>query len=121
VDVCVRFSREEIAVTRIKICLLALLLSLPLSGALAAGKAPAAKHKPKLILAIAIDQFRYDYTTCFRDRYIGGLATMPPYGAVFVDAHQDHFSTVSQAVSEGKTTGTSASHDIETSCESVTW
>src|SRR6185503_10302673 len=29
--------------------------------------------KPKLILAIAIDQFRYDYLTRFRSEYTGGL------------------------------------------------
>jgi len=57
-------------------------------------KAPAAAHKPKLILAIAIDQFRYDYTTRFRERYNSGLATMLTRGAVFTDAHQDHFPTV---------------------------
>lgn len=57
-------------------------------------KAEASHHKPKLLLAIAIDQFRYDYTTRFRDRYDGGLATMLDHGAVFIDAHQDHFPTV---------------------------
>jgi len=54
----------------------------------------AAPHKPKLLLAIAIDQFRYDYTTRFRDRYNSGLAAMLSHGAVFTDAHQDHFPTV---------------------------
>lgn len=51
-------------------------------------------HKPKLILAIVVDQFRYDYTTRFRARYSEGLATLLSQGAVFVDAHQDHFPTV---------------------------
>lgn len=54
----------------------------------------AVSHRPKLLLAIAIDQFRYDYTTRFRDRYNSGLAAMLSHGAVFVDAHQDHFPTV---------------------------
>lgn len=57
-------------------------------------KQPTIPHKPKLLLAIAVDQFRYDYTTRFRDRYNSGLATMLAHGAVFVDAHQDHFPTV---------------------------
>ncbi len=61
-------------------------------AALPPAKMPA--HRPKLILAIAVDQFRYDYTTRFRERYSGGLATMLSQGAVFVDAHQDHFPTV---------------------------
>jgi len=55
---------------------------------------PVQAHKPKLILAIAVDQFRYDYTTRFRARYTSGLARMLTEGAVFVDAHQDHFPTV---------------------------
>jgi predicted AlkP superfamily pyrophosphatase or phosphodiesterase len=50
--------------------------------------------RPKLLVAIAIDQFRYDYTTRFRERYNSGLAKMLSQGAVFVDAHQDHFPTV---------------------------
>jgi hypothetical protein len=51
-------------------------------------------RKPKLLLAIAIDQFRYDYTTRFRDQYTGGLARLLTQGAVYIDAHQDHFPTV---------------------------
>jgi predicted AlkP superfamily pyrophosphatase or phosphodiesterase len=50
--------------------------------------------KPKLIVAIAVDQFRYDYTTRFRSRYTSGLARMLSQGAVYVDAHQDHYPTV---------------------------
>ena len=57
------------------------------------GPSPA-PSKPKLLIAIAIDQFRYDYTTRFRERYKSGLAKMLSQGAVFVDAHQDHFPTV---------------------------
>ena len=53
-----------------------------------------AGHKPKLIVAIAVDQFRYDYTTRFRSRYQAGLETMLSEGAVYLDAHQDHYPTV---------------------------
>ncbi len=49
---------------------------------------------PKLIVAIIVDQFRYDYTTRFAARYTGGLHTLLTDGAVFLDAHQDHFPTV---------------------------
>jgi predicted AlkP superfamily pyrophosphatase or phosphodiesterase len=70
------------------------LLGLSLQVAHAADNSRTSVHRPKLILAVAIDQFRYDYTTRFRDRYTGGLATMLSRGAVFVDAHQDHFPTV---------------------------
>jgi predicted AlkP superfamily pyrophosphatase or phosphodiesterase len=55
---------------------------------------PQVQRRPKLVLAIIVDQFRYDYTTRFRSRYTGGLARMLDDGAVFVDAHQDHYPTV---------------------------
>ncbi len=51
-------------------------------------------HRPKLVLAIVVDQFRYDYTTRFRSRYTKGLDQLLRNGAVFVDAHQDHYPTV---------------------------
>jgi predicted AlkP superfamily pyrophosphatase or phosphodiesterase len=51
-------------------------------------------QKPKLVIAIIVDQFRYDYTTRFRARYTAGLDKMLSQGAVFLDAHQDHFPTV---------------------------
>ena len=58
------------------------------------GNAPPA---PRLILAIIVDQFRYDYTTRFATRYTGGLHTLLTGGAVYLDAHQDHFPTVTAA------------------------
>ena len=60
-------------------------------GGSAQGTTP---KKPKLVIAIIVDQFRYDYTTRFRARYISGLDKMLTEGAVFVDAHQNHFPTV---------------------------
>ena len=50
--------------------------------------------KPKLVLAIVVDQFRYDYLTRFRADYKAGLAQLIDKGAVFTDGHQDHFPTV---------------------------
>lgn len=55
--------------------------------------APVAK-KPKLVVAIAVDQFRYDYLNRFRSFYTGGLARMLERGAVFTNAHYEHFPTV---------------------------
>lgn len=54
----------------------------------------AAPKKPKLVLAIVIDQFRYDYLTRFRNEYHGGLDRLLTQGAVFTNAHLDHFPTV---------------------------
>lgn len=50
--------------------------------------------KPKLVLAIAIDQFRYDYLLRFRKDYNSGLARLLEHGAVFTDAHYPQAMTV---------------------------
>jgi predicted AlkP superfamily pyrophosphatase or phosphodiesterase len=63
-----------------------------LFGALAQAQSPA--PKPKLVLAVVIDQFRYDYLTRFRADYHGGLARLLDQGAVFTDAHYPQFPTV---------------------------
>ncbi len=58
-------------------------------------RTPAAPtDRPKLVLGIVVDQFRYDYTTRFAARYTGGLHTLLSEGAVYIDAHQDHYPTV---------------------------
>ncbi|MBB5059422.1 putative AlkP superfamily pyrophosphatase or phosphodiesterase [Granulicella aggregans] len=77
-------------------CALPVLFAVTFPNLFALAAPPATKpiRRPKLILAIAVDQFRYDYTTRFRERYTGGLAAMLSEGAVFIDAHQDHFPTV---------------------------
>jgi predicted AlkP superfamily pyrophosphatase or phosphodiesterase len=64
--------------------LLFLLAALPL---LSAGK-------PKLVVAIVIDQFRYDYLLRFRDSYNAGLSRLLDHGAVFTDAHYPQATTV---------------------------
>ncbi len=50
--------------------------------------------KPKLVLAIVIDQFRYDYLLRFRADYHSGLARLLDHGAVFTDAHYLQAATV---------------------------
>lgn len=55
---------------------------------------PAALPKPKLVIAIAIDQFRYDYLTRFRDDYTGGLKRLLDQGADFTNAHYIQVPTV---------------------------
>ncbi|HZU27007.1 MAG TPA: alkaline phosphatase family protein [Bryobacteraceae bacterium] len=49
---------------------------------------------PKLVLAVVVDQFRYDYLTRFRSEYKAGFARLFREGAVFTDAHHMHFPTV---------------------------
>jgi predicted AlkP superfamily pyrophosphatase or phosphodiesterase len=69
------------------LCLLAV------AAALAAPPAPNPK-RPRLVLAIVIDQFRYDYLLRFRADYHAGLARLLDGGAVFTDAHYLHAYTV---------------------------
>jgi predicted AlkP superfamily pyrophosphatase or phosphodiesterase len=54
----------------------------------------AEKPKPKLIVAVVVDQFRYDYLLRFRDSYTGGIKKLLSEGAVFVDAHYPQYPTV---------------------------
>ena len=49
---------------------------------------------PKLVLAVVIDQFRYDYLLRFRADYNSGFARLLDKGAVFTDAHYIHAATV---------------------------
>jgi predicted AlkP superfamily pyrophosphatase or phosphodiesterase len=59
-------------------------------------KSPAQQKpkKPKLILAVVVDQFRYDYLLRFRADYHGGIARLLSQGAVFADARYIHYPTV---------------------------
>ena len=50
--------------------------------------------KPKLILAVAVDQFRYEYLLRFRADYTAGFKRILEQGAVFDDAQYVHFMTV---------------------------
>ncbi len=67
-----------------------LALSLTALSRLIAAPAPA----PKLIVAIIIDQFRYDYLTRFRADYHGGLDQMMTQGADFTNAFYAQVPTV---------------------------
>ena len=74
--------------------LLALLLVL--SFPVAARQTPASQPAPdiRLVLLIAVDQFRYDYLTRFRPDYTGGFKRLLAEGAVFTDAYLEHYPTV---------------------------
>jgi predicted AlkP superfamily pyrophosphatase or phosphodiesterase len=50
--------------------------------------------KPKLVLLVVVDQFRYNYLLRFRDDYHGGIARLLNNGAVFADARYPQFPTV---------------------------
>lgn len=69
-------------------------LALLLATGIAAAQAPIAPRKPKLVLAIVVDQFRYDFLTRFRGEYSGGLLRMLTRGAVFANANYEQAPTV---------------------------
>lgn len=53
-----------------------------------------ASHKPKVVVAIIVDQFRYDYLLRFQSDYNSGFARLLRDGAVFADAHYLQAATV---------------------------
>ncbi len=61
---------------------------------LAASLIAATPKRPKLVVAIVIDQFRYDYLTRFRGEYHSGFDRLLTRGAVFTNARYIHFPTV---------------------------
>ena len=65
---------------------------LAVSALFAAPPQPA--KKPKLVLAIVIDQFRYDYLLRFRNDYHAGLDRLLDQGAVFTNAYYLQAATV---------------------------
>ncbi len=71
--------------------ILALFIALPLGAQNNAAPKP---QQPKLVVAIVIDQFRYDYLTRFHAEYTGGFKRFFEHGAVFTNAHFEHVPTV---------------------------
>jgi predicted AlkP superfamily pyrophosphatase or phosphodiesterase len=56
--------------------------------------AAAATPEVRLVVLIAVDQMRYDYLTRFRGEFTGGFSRLLAQGAVFTDAHLEHYPTV---------------------------
>jgi predicted AlkP superfamily pyrophosphatase or phosphodiesterase len=71
--------------------LLAVLALVPATGALrSAAPSPA---RPRLVLFVSVDQFRFDYLDRFASLYQGGLHRLRTSGAVFANARYRHSST----------------------------
>jgi predicted AlkP superfamily pyrophosphatase or phosphodiesterase len=47
--------------------------------------------KPKLVVSVIVDQFRYDYLTRFRSDYHGGFDQLLTHGADFTNASTRRF------------------------------
>ncbi len=74
--------------------LLLAMLALVLVTGRPAPAAPDTSTDLRLIVLIAVDQFRADYLTRFRDQYREGLERLLTEGAVFTDANLEHYPTV---------------------------
>jgi arylsulfatase A-like enzyme len=74
------------------------------------GPAPAASDAeepaaPRLVLLVAVDQGRYDYFSRFASGFTGGLKTLMAEGAVFTNAHLDHYPSVTAVGHSAMLTG----------------
>ena len=70
-----------------------------------AALAAQAPNKPKLVVTVVVDQFRYDYLTRFRADYKGGFDRMLREGAVFTNAFYAQAPTVTAVGHSIVTTG----------------
>jgi predicted AlkP superfamily pyrophosphatase or phosphodiesterase len=73
---------------------LVLLISAVLLSAAPGAQQSANATDTRLVLLIAVDQFRYDYLTRFRSDYNAGFTKLLANGAVFTNAYLEHYPTV---------------------------
>jgi type I phosphodiesterase/nucleotide pyrophosphatase len=73
---------------------LVLTLALASDGARSLRAQAGAEPEIRLVLLVAVDQFRYDYLTRFRANYTAGLKRLRTDGASFTDANLEHYPTV---------------------------
>ncbi len=55
---------------------------------------PPTSTETRLVLLIAVDQFRYDYFTRFHSEFTAGFKKLLTGGAVFTNAYLEHYPTV---------------------------
>lgn len=87
-------SRLATLSSRLVIAALLIVATLAPSAAQGPRARPASAPEVRLVLLVAVDQFRYDYLTRFRTEFTGGLDTLLTKGAVFTDANLEHGHTV---------------------------
>jgi predicted AlkP superfamily pyrophosphatase or phosphodiesterase len=74
-------------------------VALALGSLLWSGVAPtpalaAPEETPRLVLLVVVDQMRYDYLPRFASAFTGGFRRIMRDGAVFTNAHLDHYPSV---------------------------
>jgi predicted AlkP superfamily pyrophosphatase or phosphodiesterase len=87
-------SKKNKSVNRLVALLLFILTLLPLSGDAQRRSTASAIAKPKLVLVLVVDQFRYDYLDRFGDLFgSGGFKRLMSDGALFTNANYDYVPT----------------------------
>lgn len=76
-----------------------------LAAAMPAMSAAAGGEPPRLILLISVDQMRYDYLPRFASGFTGGFKRLMDGGAVFTNAHLDHYPSVTAVGHSAMLTG----------------
>lgn len=71
---------------------------------------PAVSPRPRLVLAVSVDQMRYDYLTRFKPLFEGGFRTLWERGAIFSNAHYDYAYTETGPGHSVLLTGRNPSH-----------
>lgn len=91
---CLQVKLMVLMFVRVRILLVLMCAALPMAAQQKRPAAAPVPRQPKLVLAIMIDQFRYEFLTRFRSEYTGGLKRMMEEGANFTNARYRHFPTV---------------------------
>lgn len=86
--------------------LVGLVLAVASTGVAAPPTAPPKPGEPpRLVLLVAVDQMRYDYLPRFADGFTGGLRRLMQNGAVYTNAHLDHYPSVTAVGHSAMLTG----------------
>jgi predicted AlkP superfamily pyrophosphatase or phosphodiesterase len=80
---------------RVLVAFLVIVLAAPAAAPRAAVAQQGAERPDiRLVLLVAVDQFRYDYLARFGAEYNGGIRRLLERGATFTNAHLEHYPTV---------------------------
>src|SRR6185436_8735409 len=86
--------RESSRGIRMKKIVLLLVATAMLLSAVPQAQQSTSPAETRLVLLIAVDQFRYDYLTRFRSDFTAGFKRLLTNGAVFTNAYLEHYPTV---------------------------
>ena len=89
-----KHGRREIRINRTPLIAGLTLFAILLAGTLPAEPVSSTGDAPRLIVLVVVDQMRYDYLPRFAAGFSGGFQRLMTEGAVFTNAHLDHYPSV---------------------------